>query len=987
MRPTGRANRQEHHGYPPISSSIGPSRRPAIVLSGVPSSITPAEILFRFRDFRPERVVRDANPGDLILVFSHLTDREDALRDGCFIMKGKHVSPDPILTAIGGTSSYSARISSSPKKPDTDGQRAIPHRTPQRLTYESKRETDSKRHRPPLARSERRLQEVRPQTLGNGSASPEGSRSHRNLKAPRSPDQRGQEGSQDKHAQSQKELKDRSTPHTTEIKTTSNLGKVFEASHDGNGKLQDNGFLNSLKPSRCAERQSNDANEERSSTSRLLVNPGKSEVMPKQVEKTASIKQGQEPENSKSEREQKSLTEDELFEEVLRYTVDIVSKQHAELEVQRCSGLVAKPVFDYMSLRKKEEQKRACEVRRKAVLDVIHKIPPSTNATKQKRVLKHERNMKGSDSTDGHDSTAEQDSESPRKRRRTRFSDATHLEKKDVLEGVVSQNTDYSLDNRSSESARKKKNVTSINDDVSGEDFEISSRHPAPASINESERSNSTASKVSNDFSNEDHRVENGNNQDSDVKMDESQDINSQVKDASTDHPGFSQDAKHGGHEDTFGEESASQEKMNESNATHKSAISSSTFAQETEGSPSKPKIQSAFSTLDKELERKVPVRSVRSSSLCVVQSDSVVPSLKLRLPLPTRLGPTTSDRIETKHSSAAEENKRSKSKKSVPSTKKASRKASKSSKVKKKTKNKKSSMSKAAKKAKLLASSTSISSGECPEVSSSAVLSLIQTVLSTDESKKQMCSASNGVPSTDLENQDKIGHNDVQGEDSVDCNEGDEDGTCARTLIYRRDQNRNRSRKKLRLDNVVGKSVRSSRQCRQETRLYKKGISQIKPKNDDFINLNSLQQRWKKVQFDRSQIHGMGLYAKEHIETDEFVIEYIGDLVRRTVADLREKEYTRQGMGDSYLFRLDSEMVVDATRRGGIARFINHSCNPNLIARTISVHGRSTIAFYSKRTINVGEELTYDYKFDYEAEDKKIPCLCNAFNCRKYLN
>ena len=57
-------------------------------------------------------------------------------------------------------------------------------------------------------------------------------------------------------------------------------------------------------------------------------------------------------------------------------------------------------------------------------------------------------------------------------------------------------------------------------------------------------------------------------------------------------------------------------------------------------------------------------------------------------------------------------------------------------------------------------------------------------------------------------------------------------------------------------------------------------------------------------------------------------VIEYVGQVVRQTVADLREKRYEAVGIGSSYLFRVDSDAIVDATRYGNLARFINHSCN-----------------------------------------------------------
>ena len=73
-------------------------------------------------------------------------------------------------------------------------------------------------------------------------------------------------------------------------------------------------------------------------------------------------------------------------------------------------------------------------------------------------------------------------------------------------------------------------------------------------------------------------------------------------------------------------------------------------------------------------------------------------------------------------------------------------------------------------------------------------------------------------------------------------------------------------------------------------------------------------------------------------------IIEYVGDRVRQRVADLREINYQKQGIGSSYLFRIDEDTVVDATKKGGIARFINHSCMPNCTAKIIKVDGTKRI-------------------------------------------
>lgn len=54
---------------------------------------------------------------------------------------------------------------------------------------------------------------------------------------------------------------------------------------------------------------------------------------------------------------------------------------------------------------------------------------------------------------------------------------------------------------------------------------------------------------------------------------------------------------------------------------------------------------------------------------------------------------------------------------------------------------------------------------------------------------------------------------------------------------------------------------------------------------------------------------------------------------------------------------------VVDATHQGGAARFINHSCDPNCVTKIVAVDGHKHICIYSKRRIEQGEELCYDYK------------------------
>ncbi|CAK4169510.1 unnamed protein product [Aphanomyces euteiches] len=85
-------------------------------------------------------------------------------------------------------------------------------------------------------------------------------------------------------------------------------------------------------------------------------------------------------------------------------------------------------------------------------------------------------------------------------------------------------------------------------------------------------------------------------------------------------------------------------------------------------------------------------------------------------------------------------------------------------------------------------------------------------------------------------------------------------------------------------------------------------------------------------------------------------------------------------------MFRLDKDVIVDATRTGNLARFINHSCDPKANARIINIDGNEKkIIIFAKVPLQPGDEVTYDYKFPIE--DEAIPCDCGAPNCIGRMN
>ncbi len=131
------------------------------------------------------------------------------------------------------------------------------------------------------------------------------------------------------------------------------------------------------------------------------------------------------------------------------------------------------------------------------------------------------------------------------------------------------------------------------------------------------------------------------------------------------------------------------------------------------------------------------------------------------------------------------------------------------------------------------------------------------------------------------------------------------------------------------------------------------------------------------------SGIHGRGVYALEAIDTGTWIVEYTGERITHEEADRR---YDDDGMDrhHTFLFTVDEHHCIDATREGGPARYINHSCAPNCEA----VQAEGEIWIVAIRAIRPGEELTYDYGYsiDAESEDearRRYPCRCGAASCR----
>ncbi|KYR01218.1 hypothetical protein DLAC_02336 [Tieghemostelium lacteum] len=134
------------------------------------------------------------------------------------------------------------------------------------------------------------------------------------------------------------------------------------------------------------------------------------------------------------------------------------------------------------------------------------------------------------------------------------------------------------------------------------------------------------------------------------------------------------------------------------------------------------------------------------------------------------------------------------------------------------------------------------------------------------------------------------------------------------------------------------------------------------------------------------SSIHSYGGFAKRDLKDGDFITEYIGEIIRQKIADIREKQYQDKGI-DCFMFRVDSDCIVDATKRGNRARFINHSCDPNAKTRIVTIGNLQKIIIVAIKDIKKDQEILYDYCFQQEPDENRVPCHCGTPICRGFLN
>ncbi|GMH64034.1 hypothetical protein TL16_g03870 [Triparma laevis f. inornata] len=150
--------------------------------------------------------------------------------------------------------------------------------------------------------------------------------------------------------------------------------------------------------------------------------------------------------------------------------------------------------------------------------------------------------------------------------------------------------------------------------------------------------------------------------------------------------------------------------------------------------------------------------------------------------------------------------------------------------------------------------------------------------------------------------------------------------------------------------------------------------------------NQNISKKKWRPLEICPTPNKGHGLFAIKPIPKRSFIIEYCGEVVGERKLNERFAQYQAKNDRMLYILELSKGLYIDARSKGGVARFINHSCKPNCTMEKWKVRGNYRMVVFALRDIKKDEELTFDYKWDRRKGRPRTKCYCGVEECRGYL-
>ena len=138
-----------------------------------------------------------------------------------------------------------------------------------------------------------------------------------------------------------------------------------------------------------------------------------------------------------------------------------------------------------------------------------------------------------------------------------------------------------------------------------------------------------------------------------------------------------------------------------------------------------------------------------------------------------------------------------------------------------------------------------------------------------------------------------------------------------------------------------------------------------------------------KPYEIKKSGIHGTGVFAARKIKKGEKVAEYVGEIVSSAEGQRIEEESLKKN-GTTYVMELGDSRDINGDVEYNDARFINHSCDPNCETKISGIK----VEIVAIEDVDVGEEITYDYDFEFDDESEylKHKCFCGSKECEGHI-
>ena len=152
-----------------------------------------------------------------------------------------------------------------------------------------------------------------------------------------------------------------------------------------------------------------------------------------------------------------------------------------------------------------------------------------------------------------------------------------------------------------------------------------------------------------------------------------------------------------------------------------------------------------------------------------------------------------------------------------------------------------------------------------------------------------------------------------------------------------------------------------------------------------DCQNQRFQRQQFADVTVFKTEKKGYGLRANTNLNPNDFIYEYIGEVINEAHFRKRMVQYDEEGIIHFYFMSLTKGEFVDATKKGNLGRFCNHSCNPNCYVDKWVVGEKLRMGIFAERKIKAGEELVFNYNVDRYGANPQ-PCYCGEPNCTGFI-